>query len=570
VAKAFILDCTPKPVSRDRHWRALLERTQDVVTVLDESGTIQYENRAAQRVLGYDPDDRVGDHAFEPVHPDDRATVVAAFGRVVAAEGTQRVEHRYRTADGDWLWLESVASRVADLEDGEYVVTSRDIDDRRRAEAALRERESRLSMIAENARDVLWLFDADFTSLLFVNSQVEDVYGLSPETLKADPMQFLEAVHPDDRDAVRDGIDRLVGGERVDMEYRVNPGDDFERWVSVQGTPVTDGGGEVTAIAGFSRDVTDRKRTERRLAHQNEQLTLLNRVVRHEIRNDVSIVLGWLGELREAVPAERHRDVARLVEAGEHVMELTHALEAFTKSIDDDRPMRVRDVDLLAVLQEEIDRAVEAYAHATVVGPRVDGPIWTGPAAATADPPPAATPPADRPNTGGRMRSTPPKGPRSGPSADEDHEGHLEPGRRAASNWVEAGTDDGDDPANGTDGPLVRGGPLLSVVFRNLLNNGIAHNDGDPRVEVSVTVDEGAVVVRVADDGPGLPTDEADRLLGRDEWGLADDGTGVGLHMVDLVVGAYGGDVRFREGAAPGVVVEVDLPLAADGRGDRD
>jgi signal transduction histidine kinase len=107
-------------------------------------------------------------------------------------------------------------------------------------------------------------------------------------------------------------------------------------------------------------------------------------------------------------------------------------------------------------------------------------------------------------------------------------------------------------------------------VFRNLLNNGIAHNDGDPRVEVSVTVDEGAVVVRVADDGPGLPTDEADRLLGRDEWGLADDGTGVGLHMVDLVVGAYGGDVRFREGAAPGVVVEVDLPLAADGRGDRD
>jgi PAS domain S-box-containing protein len=545
-----------------------LERTQDVVTVLDESGTIQYENRAVERVLGYDPGDRVGDHAFEPIHPDDREAVVAAFGRVVDAEGTQRVEHRYRTATGEWVWLESVASRVADLEDGEYVVTSRDITDRRRAETALRERESRLSMIAENARDVLWLFDAGFSSLLFVNSQVEDVYGLAPETLEAEPMRFLDAVHPDDREAVREGVDRLVRGERVDMEYRVNADENFQRWVSVQGTPVTDEAGEVTAIAGFSRDVTDRKRTERRLARQNEQLTLLNRVVRHEIRNDVSIVLGWLGELREAVPDDRHRDVARLVEAGEHVMELTHALEAFTKSIDDERPMRVHEVDLLALLREEVDRAVEAYSHATLVGPRVGDRIWTGPGSATAAAsPPTGPPPSDGAGSGSGAQSTPTAG--GEPDSGSDAGGTTDPATRTAAARDDAESEarsaGGTDGSTGAEGPLVRGGPLLSVVFRNLLNNGVAHNEGDARVEVSVTQETGRAVVRVADDGPGLPTGEADRLLGRDEWGLADDGTGVGLHMVDLVVGAYGGDVRFREGAAPGTVVEVELPLAADG-----
>lgn len=531
-------------MSEDRRWRALLERSRDVITVIDESGGIRYQNRAIERLFGYAPDELVGENAFERVHPDDREAVTAAFDRVRTTADAQRVEHRFQTADGGWRWLESVASEEPDIDDGRYVIASRDIHDRQRAEAAVRERERRLSQIAENTRDVLWLFDADWSELLFVNSRVEDVYGISPADAKADPNRFLETVHPDDRERVTAGIDRLLDGEAVDMEYRVNAEEGYSRWVWAQGSPVHDADGRLISIAGFSRDVTERKASQRQLAAQNEQLTLLNRIVRHEIRNDVSIILGWIGELYEVVSAERREHLTRLVEAGEHVIEVTHALEAFTKAIDDDRPMRVHDVALLETLQSAVDRADEAFPHATFLGPRVDDVVWTG--ARHGGPTARASEPQEDAETG-----------------STDDVSDRRPGEGGSGSETGAGIRDGSTSPDRE--IMVRGGPLLSVAFRNLLNNAVQHNEGTPRVEVSVVGRPEGAVVRIADDGPGLPTTNTDRLLGRDEWGLDDDGTGVGLHMVDLVTRAYGGTVRFDADAAPGTTVEIELRDAGAG-----
>ena len=72
-------------------------------------------------------------------------------------------------------------------------------------------------------------------------------------------------------------MERLSRGESVDVEYRVNPAEDFERWVWVQGYPIVDGTGAVVRVVGFARDVTGRKEHERRLSALHETTRSLMR-----------------------------------------------------------------------------------------------------------------------------------------------------------------------------------------------------------------------------------------------------------------------------------------------------
>jgi len=105
----------------------------------------------------------------------------------------------------------------------------------------------------------------------------------------------------------------------------------------------------------------------------------------------------------------------------------------------------------------------------------------------------------------------------------------------------------------------VQAGSMLGSVFRNLLKNAVQHNDkAVPEVTVSVTVDE-AVVVRIADNGPGIPSDRRDAIFGKGETSLESSGTGLGLYLVETLVDSYRGAVRIEPNEPDGVVFAVEL-----------
>jgi PAS domain S-box-containing protein len=110
----------------------------NLLTVLDETGVIQYESPAIERIYGYKQDELAGEQVAEYFHPDDRERVVAAFEAVVASEEyrVEAVEYRHRQADGSYTWVESVAS-ANPTPQGHYVVNSRDVSERKRREREL-------------------------------------------------------------------------------------------------------------------------------------------------------------------------------------------------------------------------------------------------------------------------------------------------------------------------------------------------------------------------------------------------------------------------------------------------
>jgi len=150
----------------------------------------------------------------------------------------------------------------------QYTVLSNrivNVVERERARATMGKVQHLFSELANRATDVLWLFSHDWESLVFITDAYEEIYGQPRETLEADPQAFLEVVHPDDRGYVRRAMQTLSNGESIDIEYRVNKCESYNRHVWVKADPITDASGEVTHIGGFTRDITDRTEREHEL-----------------------------------------------------------------------------------------------------------------------------------------------------------------------------------------------------------------------------------------------------------------------------------------------------------------
>ncbi len=114
-----------------------------------------------------------------------------------------------------------------------------------------------------------WLFDPEHSETLYVNPAYERLFGQDTEELVDDPRAVIEVVHPDDREALRDGFDRLADGDPVEFELRANPDDGFGRWVWLSGWPVTDGDDRDT-VACVARDVTSRRTHRERLVRLHD------------------------------------------------------------------------------------------------------------------------------------------------------------------------------------------------------------------------------------------------------------------------------------------------------------
>ncbi|WP_254524309.1 PAS domain S-box protein [Natrinema caseinilyticum] len=335
----------------------LLEYAQDKLAIVDEAGTYVYVNEASASILGFEPDQLIDESAIEYIHPDDRYVVADRFGQISeVARSSSTVRYRHLTPNDEWVWLESrFTNPPNDALDG-YVVSSRDITQQVIAERERRDAQSRLRTIAGTVGDVLWMFNHDWTDVLFVNPAYEDVFGQSVESLEANPRSFLDLVHPDDAETVREAMARASAGESVDLEYRVDPETDYKRWVWVRADPLFEDG-EVVRIVGFSKDITDRQRRER-------QLTVMDNFLRHNLRNDLAVILGNAECIADEADDPFHRRAETIRRQGEELLDTTAKQREIIELLSD-RPVP-ESSDLVAVASRAIETTLDRYPDVTI------------------------------------------------------------------------------------------------------------------------------------------------------------------------------------------------------------
>ncbi|GAA0721345.1 PAS domain S-box-containing protein [Halorubrum trapanicum] len=169
---------------RDRH-RAFIEHTSDVVAVLSSDWRFRYLSPSCERVTGYAPSELLGERSLDYIHPEDREAVEAAFGELDG--DLPSAEYRFRTADGEYRWLESVGSERIDTDGIEgYVVTTRDV-------SARKERERTLSRLREWTRELNYTRTTEEAAELAVEA-IDDLIdaGLSGIHLRTEDGDRLE------------------------------------------------------------------------------------------------------------------------------------------------------------------------------------------------------------------------------------------------------------------------------------------------------------------------------------------------------------------------------------------
>jgi two-component system cell cycle sensor histidine kinase/response regulator CckA len=132
------------------------------------------------------------------------------------------------------------------------------------AEQALRESEVRFRDIAEKIREVFWVTDAAKTQMLYISPAYEEIWGRTCASLYENPMSFLEAIHPDDRERVLARMASQASGD-YDEVYRILRPDGSRRWIHDRAFPVHGPGGELVRMVGSAQDITELKQTEQAL-----------------------------------------------------------------------------------------------------------------------------------------------------------------------------------------------------------------------------------------------------------------------------------------------------------------
>ncbi len=249
-------------------------------------GAILEANDAIVHLLGF-PDRRAVLAVRTPDLYADRADRAKALA-VLDRDGALRAfETRLKRFDGSEVWVELnvQATRGSDGAIASFEGSVTDITARRRAEAALRESESRYRTLAEAARDFIYIIGRD-GRLEYVNTHGAEALGASPEWFRGRRQtdMFPEPVSSRHAQAVEHVV---RSGEPLEAESHDRLGD-RDVWLHTSLVPILDDGGQVRSVLGISRDITARRQAEEALRHSEAQLQgVMNSVP------DAIFVVSW-------------------------------------------------------------------------------------------------------------------------------------------------------------------------------------------------------------------------------------------------------------------------------------
>jgi len=218
-------------------------------------------------------------HRF--IHPDDRDRFREKIE--LCWEGKQiHIEFRSVPIDGKPHWYSLLFKPLLD-DSGKPVKMigiSRDITQEKDAEIALRESEERFRLIAESARDVIWLLDRN-AKLLYISPSVERLRGYTPEELMDTPVEKI--LMPDSYKELMSVFETFFKHFRKGLipdvprifEVQQPCRDGSTVWTEMHITPVLDEEGEFKFFLGISRNIDERKRNEQELEKQRKLLDLI-------------------------------------------------------------------------------------------------------------------------------------------------------------------------------------------------------------------------------------------------------------------------------------------------------
>ena len=343
------------PLPSGERYRRIVERSPDGILVIRET-RVAFANPAAVHMLGASSaDDLVGKSVVELFDPTSTTRIANAIRNVAAGLQTSTVEAQITTLAGSPNDVE-VTAVLLDIDEQELQLAIRDISERRRAEALLRESEERLTLAFEGAQEGVWDWNFE-TGAVVYSPRWKRMLGYGEHEIEPHISAWERILHPDDMSRARHVHDAVLrGAPTYEGEFRLRHREGHYIHVLSRGFPVRSEDGRVVRIVGTHFDLTARRQAEAERAH-TELLTRLVFAQEDERRRIAREMHDQFGEQLTAL-STRIRMLKEACGEAPDVRVHADALERVAQQLDRDvdhlvwelRPTALDDLGLRAAL----------------------------------------------------------------------------------------------------------------------------------------------------------------------------------------------------------------------------
>lgn len=480
------------------------------LALVDLNGYFNYTNPAYSEITGYSADELKRITIAQLMGPEDKESNAVLRRKLLAGEIPGYIlEKRYIRKDGSRVWVKSSVSLIygSNGKPLHLVGLTEDIDERHKAEEALKESEARFRFMAEYMPPKV--YTATPEGLIdYLSPQWIAYTGLHPEEM--DYKEWSQTIHPDDlKDNMTYWQHSIRSGEPFYFEHRLRRADGAYRWHVNRAHAMRDDDGKITKWIGSDTDIEELHQSRelqlrmQALAKQREQLIAMNKskdefimLASHQLRTPSTGVKQYIGMLLEGYSDPITPSQQVLLQSA------YESNERQIKIVDD--LLRVARVDSGEILLSKTPCDLVACIRDVITN---QGSIFKA-----------------------RQQIV-----------------VFRPEQRAASALVDA--------------------ELMYVVFENLLDNASKYSFEGTTITVTLLKERSRLYIRIRDNGVGISKEDQQKIFqkfARIVNPLSDtvNGTGLGLYWVKKIVELHGGSLDVSSRTGRGSTFSIVLPLA--------
>jgi PAS domain S-box-containing protein len=299
VFRSAITDLTELNVARHSSFllSALVESSTDAVFSMNLDEIIVTWNRGAEGMYGYKKHEILGKNVSILIPDEYRKETEEIYIKIRSGEKVKHFETIRRRKNGELIPISKSMSPVKDNE-GKIIGISaiaRDITEEKRAEAALKESNERFKQLVENINSLFFITSPQRNETVYLSPAYEKMFGKKSDDILANPDNWTENVHPDDRAKVAKIIKNfMANGGFNDYEYRAIKPNGEVRWINVRTFPIRNEAGEIYRVAGIADDVTEERTLARKLRASLIEKDVLMKETHHRVKNNLQVISSLL------------------------------------------------------------------------------------------------------------------------------------------------------------------------------------------------------------------------------------------------------------------------------------
>ena len=248
----------------ERKYRLISERTSDSIAIstFGLKPIYLYVSPSVKTLLGYEPEELIGESVFKFVHPDDKKKMLPLLKRYLSekakifltgkdSELSETIEYRIIAKSGNWHYFQSTVNFIGN----DLLFISRDITDKKQVEERLRNSEKMYRTMIENSNDMIWMLDKK-GNFDYSNKRAEELTGYNLKDWLG--KGFAPMIPADDLPRIQRIFTETVKGKSQHYDVDVIKSNGSIITLSVNATPLFQSG-EIIGAVNFGRDITDRQ-----------------------------------------------------------------------------------------------------------------------------------------------------------------------------------------------------------------------------------------------------------------------------------------------------------------------